>query len=430
MVNVRVLTDRVTQPRFAGVGFHVSFHQHRATPEHTELIWDRWRELRPSFTRVGYLLAQGEAGLEALGDLLVGMQETGTEVYLVPWDPEDVEPGPEMDAFARRLVDGLEHLIRQRGATNVRHYCMTNELSLGGKWARMVEDLPHFRAYHGAIYDELRRRELDVGLLATDASPIHNWTTIEWAAEHMDQITAIYGGHHYFNEHDPADPAFYDWFLENLKWGVRIAGDRGKDFILGEFGCAQDGRVIEGRKTDVCVHFGTNREPLVGMQLAEAVIAALNAGVYAMGSWTFTDYPDSYSRNYVNRWGAFEWEGECRPRAHYYAYGLLTRHFRGPATAFGVESDDSLVRACALRNHATAGWSIAIVNRREQDRELSLRLEGEDLNARFHKYVYSPADVPWGQEDRLPAPISEPDMAEGSLRDKIPAGSLSVYTTV
>jgi len=410
------------------VGFHVSFHQHRATPEHSRLLWERWRELRPSFARVGYLLRDGERGLKALGDLLLGMQETGTQVYLVTWDPEDVQPGPDMDAYARRVVDQIEHLVRERGATNLRYYCMTNELSMG-RWAGMLGELPRFRAYHQAIHDKLQARALDVGLLASDASPVEYWSTIEWATQNMDEITAVYGGHHYFNEHGPEDPAFYAWFLEKLRWGVGIARGRGKDFILGEFGCAQDGRTIDGRKMDVCVHFGADKEPLVGIQLAEAVIAGLNAGICALGSWTFTDYPDSYSPTYVNRWGSFEWEGECRPRAHYYAYGLLSRFFRGPARAFAVESDNPLVRAAALKHEADGAWSVAVVNRSPKDEALSVRLEGEDYTARFRKYVYDPADVPRALEGRLQAPAAEAEMAGGCLRDSVGAGSLTVYTT-
>ena len=428
MAEIRVRTDCVTQPRFGGVGFHVSFHQHGATPEHEQLLWERWHELRPSFARVGYLRSHGETGREALAELVCRMRETGTEVYLVAWDPADVQLGPEMDDYAREVGDLLDFLIRERGAANVRWYCLSNELSMG-RWAALVHDLPRFRAYHRAIHAELRRRSLPVGLLASDASPIDYWRTIEWAAGNMDDITQIYGGHHYFNEHDPADPEFYAWFLEKLRWGVSIGRAKGKEFILGEFGCAQDGRVIDGCKMDVCVHFGTGKEPLVGIQLAEAVIASLNAGVYALGNWTFTDYPATYNASYVNRWGSFEWEGERRPRAHYYAYGLLTRYFRGPAAAFAAESDNPLVRAGAVRHEPDGTWSLAIVNRGSNDEPVSVRLDGQDSTATFRKYVYDPQNVPHELDGRLQAPAAEVEMAGGRLHDSAPAGSLTVYTT-
>jgi len=428
MAEILVRTDRVIQPQFAGVGYHVSFHQHHSTPGHEALLWERWRELDPSFARVGQLLRDGQEGLHALGDLLVRMKETGTEAYLVTWDPEDLEPGPGMNAYARRIVDQLEHLVRERGATNLRYYCMTNELSMG-KWAGMVGDLPRFRAYHQAIWDELRARKLDVELLATDASPVEYWPTIEWAAENMDEITGIYGGHHYFNEHGPRDSSFYPWFLEKLRWAVSVATRRGKRLILGEFGCAQDGRVIDGCKMDVCVHFGTDNEPLVGIQLAEAVIASLNVGVCALAYWTFTDYPNKVSSGYVNRWGTFEWEGECRTRAHYYAYGLLSKFFRGPARAFSVESSDPLVRAAAVQHDGPGTWSVAVVNRGDSEEPLSVRLGDGDDRVLFRKYVYDPRDVPWKLEGHLQAPIAEVGMMNGRLCDSASPGTLTVYTT-
>ncbi|KPK66103.1 MAG: hypothetical protein AMK73_01035 [Planctomycetes bacterium SM23_32] len=429
LCEVTVDTADVVQRRFGGVGFHVSHHLHATTQEHfDEVLAKRWRELAPSFARLGYRLSDGEEGLATLGDHLVRLRDTGTEVYLVTWDPEDVEPGPPMQDYARRIADQLHYLVRERGAANVRYYCMTNELTLH-RWADMVDDMPRFRAYHRALFDAMRERGLPVGLLASDASPIENWQTIGWAAEQMDDVTAVYGGHHYFNEHDPADPAFYPWFLEKLRRGAGLARARGKDFILGEFGCRQDLGTRDGRRMDVCTHFGTPREPLVGMQLAEAVLAALNGGVRALANWTFTDYPDSYRPDYVNRWGAFRWEGDHATRAHYYAYGLLTRFFRGPATAFAVHTAEPLVRGAAVRHHDAPSGSVALVNRCAEDVPISLAISGERLDARFRKYVYDPADVPQHPFGDLQQPSGVVPMSDGRLADVLGAGTLAVYTT-
>jgi hypothetical protein len=67
---------------------------------------------------------------------------------------------------------------------------MTNELSLAG-WGKLAQYLPKFRDYHQALYDELEPRKLDIKRLATDASPISFWETIQWARENMDEITGI-----------------------------------------------------------------------------------------------------------------------------------------------------------------------------------------------------------------------------------------------
>ena len=88
---------------------------------------------------------------------------------------------------------------------------------------------------------------------------------------------------------------------------------------------------MNGTFRDVCIYFDTPQEPLVTLQLAEAVIAAMNAGVYALGYWTFMDVPDNYAPSYLNKWGLFRCSGSDRStRAPDDGYALLTRYFRGP----------------------------------------------------------------------------------------------------
>jgi len=151
-----------------------------------------------------------------------------------------------------------------------------------GAWGKLAQDLPRFKACQQAFYDEFKARKLDIGLLATDASPVSYWWTIEWAAYNMDDITAVYGGHHYFSEYPPDDERFYPWFYDKLGGITATARAKGKDFILGEFGAKQDGRTIDGIKMDVCVYWDTPQEALVPLQLADATLAALNIGVYAL----------------------------------------------------------------------------------------------------------------------------------------------------
>ena len=73
------------------------------------------------------------------------------------------------------------------------------------------------------FYDEFKSRHLNIGLLATDASPIEYWPTIEWASKNMDDITGVYGGHHYINDYDLFDNSFYNFFLGKMKWGAALA---------------------------------------------------------------------------------------------------------------------------------------------------------------------------------------------------------------
>lgn len=427
---VRMVTvdpAQVIQPDFVGVGFHAFHHVFDWTDQDMdEVILKRWRELNPSFARMNDAYTWDHAMLDKMARHILAMKAVGTKVYIATWGPADTKPGEERRAYARRVVDNLEYLIRQKGCDNIKWYCMTNELSLGG-WGALSKDLPKFRDYHQCLYDELKARGLDVGLLASDASPQSWWWTVEWAAQNMDDITAIYGGHHYINEHSLDDERFYPWFYEKTKWAADLARTKGKRFILGEFGCKQDGRTINGVKLDNCIYWDTPQEPLVALQLADAVIAAVNAGVCAMGYWTFMDFPDEYSKSYTNKWGVFKCSGKDRStRAPYYGYGLLTKFLRGPARVCAVQSTDPRLRVAAMQRPDGA-WSIAVLNRNARAVPLDLKIQG--VVGRFRKYVYDPAHIPQHPFGDLQGPEKVVEMAAGRLQDTVGPSTLTVYTT-
>lgn len=425
---VTIDPSRVVLDHFAGVGFHVFHHTHNIPQTMLdEVVAKRWRELNPSFARLNDSYTWDDTMREQAARHMQRLKETGTELYLATWGPPDTQPGEERRAYARKMVDLHEYLYRTKGLTNLRWFCMSNELSLG-KWGALVHDLPKFRDYHRELFDEYRRRGLPIGLLATDASPLSYWSTIEWAADHMDDITAIYGGHDYFNEWDVTDERFYPWFLDRLRWGAGLARARGKDFILGEFGSKQAGNTVNGKRNDGCAWWDTPQEPLVAIQLAEAAMAALNAGIYALGNWTFMDFPDEYSRTYQNKWGTFKWSGDdTSTRPHYYGYGLLTKFFRGPATVCTVDTNDPRLRAAAVRHNGAGSWSVAVVNR--NPREVALRLALPAPEAAFRKYVYDPADPPFSRFGDLQPPAAVVPLRGGTLTDAVGAGQLVVYTT-
>jgi hypothetical protein len=431
---------RVVQPDFGGVGFHVFDHVHDASRQLLdEVIEKRWRELNPSFARLNHDCYWDRRMLDRVADRMRRLQWTGAEVYLATWNPKDVAEGDQLAAYARKVVDSLEYLVRSKGLTNVKYYCMSNELSLG-RWGALRDDLPRFKAYHQALFDELKARGLDIGLLATDASPISSWDTIDWAAGNMDDITGVYGGHHYIREYGLDDERFYPWFLSKMQWGADLARRRGKGFILGEFGCKQapPELTVGGKKMDTCAYWDTPQEPLVSIQLTEAVIAAINGGVHAAAYWTFADFPDQYtpaggvpdSSAYANKWGVFRWHGDdCSTRAHYYAYGLLTKFFRGPATAYEVSTNDPRLRVAAIKHHADGTWSIAVVNRNNSPVPVVLQIDGAKPAASFRKYVYDPNNIPSHPFGDLQGPSGKVAMKDGRLADTVGPMTLSVYTT-
>jgi hypothetical protein len=412
---------------FTGVGFHAEMFLDLATPEfYEQVIAKRWVEMRPAFARVFHRTGSRPA-LDAHLRQFLFLKQTGTEVYYTTGGPKDTQPGDEREAWVRTVVDDLQYL-RENGATNLSTYCMSNELSMG-KWAAMVTDLEKFKDYHRLFHAELARRRLPIALLATDASPISNWHTLDWAASHMDEITEVYGGHHYANEHAPDNLEFYSWFLEKNAAAVRLARSKGKEFILGEFGPAQYLQHRYGIRWDAGRWNDTALEPLAGLQLAEASLAAMNAGVRAMGYWTFMDYPDDRASDRINQWGLFQWmKNGAKTRAPYYAYALLTRYFRGPAEVYPLSSPDPLLRATALRHRETGAWSFAMINRAPETRRISVR-GGPASGTRLRRYEYVVAHVPRTEDGDLPPATETVVIPEGEWTATLPPQSLVVFTS-
>jgi hypothetical protein len=423
------ITDSIINRQFGGMGFH-SFHHSFPLPDTVwnEVVYKRWREINPSFVRLNHHMSWSDSARNRVVRHLNEYRKTGTEVYLTTWDPRDEPDEAGITAYAREVVDDLAYFVRDGQADHLKYYCMSNELSMKG-WGLMRNDLPRFKAYHLALFNELKRRNLPVQLLATDASPIVFWPTIEWAARNMDDITGVYGGHHYINDHLLTDTGFYPWFGKVLTQYAGMARAKGKHFIMGEFGAKQDGRMINGVKNDACIYWNTAQEPMVGIQVTEAMIAGLNAGVYAMGYWTFMDFPNPKpGQTYQNKWGIFKWnDNDFSPRAPYYAIGLMTKYFRGPAEVYAVSTGDSLIRCAAVRHPENNSWSVAVINRRSVPVDLEIVMPAGPRTLR--RYVYEPArlaDLPFAD---LPPPDGKVFFRGGHLQNTVPASSLIVYTT-
>lgn len=431
-VKITVSPDVVRQG-FRGVGFHGELFSSSATPEYwDQVIAKRWRELNPAFARVWHNWTRGQKGvrdteaLNALAKELVFMKESaGTEVYVTTGSPKVTEPGEERAAYARAVAGELEYLLA-KGATNIRFYGSSNELTLRA-WGDLNRDLPTYKDYHRHLYAEFRKRNLPIKLLATDASPVSYWNSLQWAAENMDDITDVYGGHHYATKQPADDLDFYAWFLEKCTWAVNLAKSKGKDFILGEFGPGQWQELRWGRRWDTPEAFGTPMEPQAGLQTAEAALAAINAGAYAMGYWTFTDYPDRPGQG-INQWGLFKsMAAGAVTRAPYYSYGLLTKFFRGPATVYQVTAGAPRIHAAALRRDSDRAWSVAVVNRELHAAAVTISLPDSPAKP-LRRYVYDTAHVPATDDGDLQEPSGRVWVKDGELSDTVPANSLVVYT--
>ena len=136
----------------------------------------------------------------------------------------------------------------------------------------------------------------------------------------------------------------------------------------------------------------------MGIQVAEAILAMINAGVYACGYWTFSDFPFPNTTAIIQTNGDLS-DGKLiiiRQNPVITALGLLTKFFRGPSEAYEVISSDSLIRIAAIKNLETGSISIAVINRNDDTKRIKPENERFRKNGKpFRKYLYDPANVPF-----------------------------------
>jgi hypothetical protein len=429
-VSTAEITGNIVNERFGGVGFDVFDHMHKASRWHYEQIFaKRWRELNPSFARIPDDCKWDFKKIDELSWFLDVLKETNTEIYVTTFSNTCLKKNKNEKEYVKHEVDNLEYLKKNKGFDNIHYYCMANELSVE-EWASMTKDLDFFKKVQGMFYEELKNRNLNIELLASDASPFEYWSTIQWASENMDDITGIYGGHHYINNYDLFDNTFYSFFYNKLKWGVDLAKGKNKRFIVGEFGAKQNSNIIDSVMHDANMYNQTPLENYMGIQVSESILAIINAGVYSCGYWTFSDFPFSFDRHRTNKWGLYHWEiDNYTTKPSYYCLGLLTKFFRGPSEAFQVISSDTLIRMAAIKNLETGSLSIAVINRHEDAKMLDLKMKSPENGKPFRKYLYNPANVPFNYFGDLQSYTRKISLDNGSLSDTIPPQSLVVYTT-
>ncbi len=420
----------IVNENFGGVGFNVFDHMHNASRWHYEQIFaKRWRELNPSFARVPDHCRWDFRKIDEVSWFLDVLKDTNTEIYMTTFSNNCLIKDKNEQEYVKNEVDNLEYLKKVKGFDNITYYCMANELSLG-QWASLVKDLDFFKKVHSLFYDELESRELDIKLLASDSSPFEYWHTIEWAANNMDSITGIYGGHHYINDWDLFDNRFYDYFYEKIKWGTDLSARKNKRFIVGEFGAKQNSNIIDSVMHDANMYNHTPLEKYMGIQVSEAILAMINAGVYACGYWTFSDFPFPANSRRTNKWGLYHWEiDNYTTKPSYYCLGLLTKFFRGPSEAYEVVSTDSLIRMAAVKNKDNGSVSVAVINRNDLPADVSINIGDLSVDKPFRKYLYDPENVPFNYFGDLQDPCGKVSLRKNSITGLIPPQSLVVYTT-
>ena len=444
---------------FGGFGFQNAEAQ--LTPLMTEAFRNEravksFRELSPSFSRV--YVGRADESKEALDRFADYYDQTfrfcDTTIYAVGGSMPAFPDKLDVKAHAEKVAQNLEYLVKVRDCRKIRYYCLTNELMCDDQWGffKYKKQMPLFKAYHQALFDAFRRRGLDILLAASDGSYGRKQAEeLKWTVENMDLITGIYCTHIYDGKVQPGDPSAYGVFYDQFTNVVQLAIGRTKRWMLGEFGIVpprERGIMVDDRNWN---GYDESRAGVAAVTMAEVAMAAVNAGAYAVMSWSFCDYPDPFvvedSHDPVgharyesgkavykpdmkyNKWGVFRWsdvQGDFGPNPTYVTLGLISRYFRKGATVLSATVTDPLVRACVLENR-DGTVTAALVN---LGAKRTVSVSGWGAFPRAPRlYRYDSAKPRLNAFGDLPPPDGTVEPVGGRLAVEIPEKGMAFLTT-
>lgn len=429
MKSVKITRARYPQI-FGGMGFNnIEAMMYKAIDkEHfDQLLCKCYREIAPGFMRTfaGYF-DQTQESMDAFAEYYERMQKvTDTPIFLTTTRARVNFTEEEMVDYCEKVADKLLYMKKEKGIHHLRYYCFSGEMS-EGDWGKLMSDLPRYKHYQELLYRAFKKRELDIGLLATEATGYHTWDTMDWAIRHMNAITEDYSLHIYDNSHKLDDLTFYDFFYFKCNEQVMKAiKTDGKRLILAEMGI-QDGvpglTYQNGSVADVC-RFLENPETcaMAGLVLVEMAFAAINAGIYALAYWSYADLPDPYSCAHsskpgfaqewgkcerfllpgttdirYNKWGSFRWtdDGDYSPKDVWFALAPMIKLFKRNAKVLTIDTGDKLLRCCGVLNR-DGSVSVGIVNRNPEPTEITL--DSSLFRKNIRVYEFDPANVPYNR---------------------------------
>lgn len=451
-VAVTIQGGKTINPAFIGLGFHAFYPVHHQTHSidqrmRDEVLWKRWGEMRPSFVRVTHAMKTAADGTVSSSSTFVTnaaqdlsfMASQGADIYVTSWHPPLTATGSaQRTSLIDTVANDLTFWRQQSGGERIRWYCWANEMSVAGKpWAYMSTQIVSWVEHHQQIRTALDARgQQTLGLLATDAGS-SKWNTIENAASKDPDLHTALGGHDYEDLESVGlnDPAMLGRVLGFWKTNVGRSKSRNLPWIMGEFGIkAKNPEPQIGNKTvSQSLGFDDPAEPLVAINLVEMAMAGMQAGVAALGSWSFADFPDEYPSSRYFRFGTFRWGGtgdiharDFSTRAHYAPMGWMAREMRGPGRIVQVAVSEPLVRAAALLR--TDGHAAAVLTNRSAMTQ-TVQISGLPAAKPLRVYVYDPAAVPACPFGDLPSARDLPAPSAGPVLVDLPANGVAILTT-
>jgi hypothetical protein len=340
-----------------------------------------------------------------------------------------VHSGPaSMDAFAEGLATFVEHLVKRKGYTCIRWVSITNEPGYDWSWWQEPPNKPMpLKPGLAAVRRALDKRGLAVPLSGPD------WTDLpplEPKKIDFDELIGAYDVHSYYANFDGREGGYPLSVAEKrLADWAQWAHARKKPLFLSEVGTMSFGWGDE--------HPGPGSYES-GLKDASLVVRGMNAGVDGFNRWSFVNRGDLDGQwQLVDTWDAKEKKLRTKFSPHpnaYYLYGLLSR-FTAKRSAVsqcqvegGVVDKHQRVFAAALRS-PQGQFTLIVVNEADADWNASLAVRGLPASKTLYRYQITPAERDRNDLAIEPGAQFKPKDGNVGFQDRIPAKSVSVYTS-
>lgn len=307
--------------------------------------------------------------MRPLYELLDAAKANGTDVILTEWGSDDwsQDPWPIDDPrYAVAVADGLDHLIRRRGYTNIRYVVVVNE-------PNHVVTLPTWTTALVNLDRELRARGLLelVKILGPDLG------NNPWPAASLANVADLLSA---WDEHLYPEPE--DVRAGRTETSLRAAWEQVRisvpgwtaPFVLGESGFATWG----------------HSSPAYAVDMVDYAIQATRAGTSMMSAWMLDDesYPgglDTEPQKWFGMWSTRSSGSALKP--WFYTWSLLCRLVR-PGSTLYLPTQPTGIRALAAHDASTGRWTFVLVNRRPAvARDLTIRVPGGGA-VTYRRYLF------------------------------------------
>lgn len=475
--------EQVISKEFIGNGVEFSAYPHGDTESSQwgKLMTDeKWQQVfdRVSFMKLKIVRVMDQAnwrylkGVDANGNLVVDFksdqmqalyklldycQQNNIIVIIGEWGQpyklhdvylnlEHTFTGANDPKWINLIIQNLKHLCIEKKYTCIKYFNLVNEPN--GYWATTDGDWDQWKEGILMLEKAIRDNDLSkhISIIGPDATnydnPKSKYKGLDWAKQTAIQIPNVvtaYDVHDYPSKESIRSGEFEKTFGNLVRFTDSI--DR-KPFILGELG-------IKGAPSSK-VHLNdkfTSEDSQIsvydydyGVDMADGLIQAMNAGFDAVIAWDLDDAMhtngDKGEKHQLKRWGMWNILGEELTgdktdeniRPWFYTWSLMCRNFTADMKI--VKMDDLKLKGVRTVVGITKSKdiTIAIVNNGDKMVNFTIGTDNLKKGTVLQKYLYSESMRPV-DKNGFPVPLEKSAVKDKPIMVSIPEKSVIIYTS-